>query len=285
MSSIKTSEDIYNVNKYTDVELYHVLDLANPTDRELEARIYHLIKKYKTMDNESGNKLAQFFQDIYDHFFEIEEDEEEEQDEKGEKGDKEKTGQESFDAASSQMLLLPPQRSSSTKAVTQMDYIKDYINPLLKQTITRVVSIDSQFRNNKKTTLSTNFSFNLSDTLRDVVSIRMSSIHIPKTWYTISKSYGANFFYIKGNSPGINDGLHDYKIEISPGNYNQADLITAINTSITNLKTSNTNIDFGTTGVAYNSNTCNATVTTYIKSIYNQTDYYLNFNYFTYDTN
>lgn len=281
MSSIKTSEDIYNVNKYTDVELYHILDLSNPTDRELEARIYHLIKKYKIMDNESGNKLAKFFEDIYNHFFEIEEDDED-ADEDEEKNDKTKLEQESFNTPESQMLFLPPQRSSSSKPVTQMEYVRDYLNPLLKQTITRVVSIDSQFRNNKKTTLSTNFSFNLSDTLRDVVSIRMSSIHIPKTWYTISKSYGANFFYIKGNSPGINDGLHDYKIEISPGNYNQADLITALTTSLTNLKDNNKDIDFGNTGLTYNANTCNATITTFIKSIYNETDYNLKYNYFTY---
>jgi hypothetical protein len=70
MSNIKTSEDIYNVSKYTDEELYNILDLSNPTDRELEARIYHLIKKYKIMDTESGNKLSQFFEDIYNRFFE-----------------------------------------------------------------------------------------------------------------------------------------------------------------------------------------------------------------------
>jgi len=275
MANIKTSEDIYNVSKYTDMELYHVLDLSNPTDRELEARIYHLIKKYKTMDNESGNKLAQFFEDIYNRFFELEEDET-------------STEKESFNDPSTanpvanSTTQMEPQQTSASKAVTQLEYSKDYINPLLKQTITRVVSIDSQFRNNKKTTLSTNFSFNLSDTLRDVVSIRMNSIHIPKTWYTVSKSYGSNFFYIKGNSPGVNDGLHDYKIEINPGNYNQTDLIAAINTSIENLKTNNTNIDFGNTGITYNSNTCMATMTAYVKSIYNETDYYLNFNYFTY---
>ena len=70
----KNIEEIYNVDKYTDTELYHVLDLNNPTDRELEARIYLLIKKYKTMDNESGDKLAKFFEDIYNRFFEIEDD-------------------------------------------------------------------------------------------------------------------------------------------------------------------------------------------------------------------
>jgi hypothetical protein len=279
MSNIKTSEDIYNVSKYTDTELYHVLDLSNPTDRELEARIFHLIKKYKTMDNESGNKLAQFFEEIYNRFFEVDEDEDVD------------AAQESFDDTTAQTsnsitnalpTTMEKPQASASKVVTQMEYSKDYINPLLKQTITRVVSIDSQFRNNKKTTLSTNFSFNLSDTLRDVVSIRMNSIHIPKTWYTVSKSYGANFFYIKGNSPGVNDGLHDYQIAIEPGNYNQTDLIASVNTSIANLKAANTNIDFGNTGITYNTNTCIATMTTYVKSIYNETDYYLNFDYFTY---
>jgi hypothetical protein len=234
------------------------------------------------MDNESGNKLAHFFQEIYNRFFEVEDD-----------TDAQESFNESIDdptptttAATATTNALPSQmeqpQASSSKIVTQMEYSKDYINPLLKQTITRVVSIDSQFRNNKKTTLSTNFSFNLSDTLRDVVAIRMNSIHIPKTWYTVSKSYGSNFFYIKGNSPGVNDGLHDYKIEISPGNYNQTDLISAVNNSITALKGNNTNIDFSNTGVSYNPNTCMATFTTYVKSIYNETDYYLNFDYFTY---
>ena len=282
MTSIKKNVEIYDVSKYTDDELYQLLDLNNPTDRELEARIYHLIKKYKLMDNESGNKLAKFFEDIYDHFFEIDEEDEAFTETLAE--DNDTTEQKKNNKLSNNVVSNITQKTSksASNAVTQLEYTKDFINPLLKQTITRIVSIDSQFRNNKKTTLSTNFSFNLSDTLRDVVSIRMNSIHIPKTWYTVSKSYGSNFFYIKGYSAGVNDGLHDYKIEIAPGNYNQTDLISAINTSIGNLKTVNPSIDFGNTGITYNTNTCIATVNAYIQSIYNETDYYLNFDYFSY---
>jgi hypothetical protein len=276
MTSVKTNEDIYNVDKYTDTELYQLLDLNNPSDRELEARIFHLIEKYKTMDTESGYKLAQFFEDIYEHFFELVDD----------------AAEEPFDASTQQQLkkdianifpspMMAPNVSSSS-AVTQMDYSKDYINPILKQTITRIVSIDSQFRNNKKTTLATNFSFNLSDTLRDVVSLRMNSVSIPKTWYTVSNSFGANVFYIKGNSPGINDGLHDYKISIPPGNYTASDVITELSKSITNVKIVNTDISFGNTGISYFGPDSKATITMDVKSIYNETDYYLHFNYFMY---
>jgi hypothetical protein len=276
MTTVKPNEDIYNVDKYTDTELYQLLDLNNPSDRELEARIFHLIEKYKTMDTESGYMLAQFFEDIYEHFFELIDD----------------PAAETFDASSQQHVkkdianMFPsPMTSpniSSSSAVTQMNYSKDYINPILKQTITRIVSIDSQFRNNKKTTLATNFSFNLSDTLRDVVSLRMNSVSIPKTWYTVSNSFGANVFYIKGNSPGINNGLHDYKIPVPPGNYTSSELITELNKSITNVKNVNTDISFGNTGISYFGPDSKATITMYVKSIYNETDYYLHFNSFTY---
>ena len=39
-------EDIYNITSYSDQELYAILDLTNPTDRELEAKILHMIKSY-----------------------------------------------------------------------------------------------------------------------------------------------------------------------------------------------------------------------------------------------
>lgn len=61
--------DEYDVNKYTEDELLQVLNLNNPSDRELEAKILSMIRKYSTIGNESGNKLSQFFIDIYNRFF------------------------------------------------------------------------------------------------------------------------------------------------------------------------------------------------------------------------
>jgi hypothetical protein len=39
------SQDIYNVDKYSDVELFQILDLIHPTDRELEAKIIQMMNK------------------------------------------------------------------------------------------------------------------------------------------------------------------------------------------------------------------------------------------------
>ena len=35
--------DLYDVDNYTDAQLYDILDMNSPTDRELEAKIIHLI--------------------------------------------------------------------------------------------------------------------------------------------------------------------------------------------------------------------------------------------------
>ena len=295
MTTRKTGDDIYDINKYTDKELYDILDLVNPTDRELEAKLYHLIKKYQAIGNESGEKLASFFDDIYAHFFElVDEDEEDisnsieypnaassrESNVVVEKMQNEKqSGNVSTNNANA---VTSSANASNTSLTRNLDYSKDYMNPLLKQTITRIISIDSQFRNNKTTTLSTEYSFNLSDTLRDVVALRLNSVHIPKTWYTISKNYGANFFYLKGNTPGIADGNHDYKIAISAGNYSPTELIDTINISIEDIKNTYTDVSFGKTEIKYNSNTCRAKTIVDITKTYTETSYSCYFPNFSY---
>ena len=39
-------EDLYDISSYSDDELYEILDLVNPTDRELEAKTLMMIHKY-----------------------------------------------------------------------------------------------------------------------------------------------------------------------------------------------------------------------------------------------
>ena len=62
-------EDLYDINSYSEKELYVILDLDDPSDRELEAKILMMIHKYKNMDSNASKKLAYFFESIYDHFF------------------------------------------------------------------------------------------------------------------------------------------------------------------------------------------------------------------------
>ena len=133
---------------------------------------------------------------------------------------------------------------------TELPYTKGILNPILKQTTKRIVSIDSQYRSTKNL-LSTDFTFNLSEPLKDVVSLKLYSLQIPFTWYTIGKSFGSNFFIFKGKTAGINNENHDIKIEIGTGNYKPQELIDTVNTAI---QAKNPTVDADLTNVSLDYN-------------------------------
>ena len=210
----RDKKSMYDVRTYTDEELFNILDLDAPTDRELEAKIIFLIKKYRNMQNASGDELAEFFENIYRHFFETEEEEDDDED-----GEEEREGFQTIKEGLSNQEIIntttpeAKEVSNVQKAVLEnkpldkttadnigytksLEYANDKLNPLLQQTIKRVISIDSQYRDDKKT-LSTEFTFNLSDPLKDVVSLKLYSVQIPYTWYTINNNFGSNFFVFK----------------------------------------------------------------------------------------
>ena len=387
-----TEGSIYDVSTYSDRDLYNILDLDNPTDRELEAKILSMVNKYTRMrGNLSSDMLAQFFIDIYARFFELPDDEsrseyEEDENETDPDTDTEYEGfidygetmnlqannvnvptEPGVDVISQQAnarYTTPPPpgnqwsnyerndaygtitneiqkgnqygqsemtrnvnrvnfignvdtrdavgnvltesqineqpritQSFNTQKVNRLgtlditkngrgdnptqltkpiDYTTDYINPLLKQTIKRVISIDSQYRDNKKAS-STEFTFNLSEPLKDVVSLKLYSVQIPYTWYTINSSFGGNFFYIKGDVEGIDNGNHDYKIEIPSGNYTSSSLIGAIQSSITALRNVTPQVDFGSTDISYENSTVQTTLNIDIKESFGESNYYLEF--------
>ena len=67
---------MYKIDDYSDTELFQLMDLDSPSDRELEMKIHMLMNKYETMDNEIGREMYDFFLNVYNHFFENEEDQE-----------------------------------------------------------------------------------------------------------------------------------------------------------------------------------------------------------------
>jgi hypothetical protein len=110
-----------------------------------------------------------------------------------------------------------------------------------------------------------------------VVSLKLYSVQIPYTWYTINKDFGSNFLFLKGTSPGLNNGNYDYIIDISAGNYSASNLVNTVNNSITKNKTTFTDISFGITDISYNTFTSTATLTVDIEKIFNETNYYVYF--------
>jgi len=103
---------------------------------------------------------------------------------------------------------------------------QDVLNPNLKNVITRFVNLDSQFRqySSGAESSSTDYTLDLSDTLKNVLSLKLFSYQIPYSWYTIDVTYGNTCFWITENNVNI-------KVSVNPGNYNIGQFIDALNTS------------------------------------------------------
>lgn len=290
MNNSQIDRDIYDVTTYSDKELLDILDLINPTDRELEAKLIHYIRKYDHINSPSAKLLSKFYHDIYYHFFDIEGFEEKEEEgfenndiivEGFEEKEKENPNILSKGKISSNDISFStpstPSNGNQIQLTSNLDYTKGKLNPLLKQTYKRTICIDSQYRDSTQT-LSTDFTLNFTETLKDVVSLKLYAVQIPYTWYTISRNYGSNFIYLKGNSPGIDNGYHDFRIKISPGNYQIDTIGAAIQSSIQQLSNLYTDVSFGSTSLIYNKTACTATFQLDIQKAYNETNYHFYFN-------
>jgi hypothetical protein len=121
------------------------------------------------------------------------------------------------------------QAQIATTDTYQVPVKQDSLNPNLKNTISRFVNLDSQFRQytGVSNSTSTYYTCDLSDTLKDALNLRVYSYQIPYSWYTIDRDYGNTCFWIKQGNDAI-------AISIPPGNYTQTTFQTQLNTSFTN---------------------------------------------------
>ena len=122
-----------------------------------------------------------------------------------------------------------------------VDYKNGNINPLRKQTRVLNLSIDTIFRTNYDTTSSTDFIFSLPINIKNVVSMRVSSIEFPNSVYVItSKNKSNEFTIISYNIGKISKWkITRHKIVLPNGLYQISDLIDYLNnifSSVSKLK-------------------------------------------------
>ena len=106
---------------------------------------------------------------------------------------------------------------------------QDSLNPNLKNTITRFVNLDSQFRQYSSggESTSTDYTLDLSDSLKNVLSMKLYSYQIPYSWYVIDITYGNTCFWITDSSNN-----QSIAISIEPGNYSTSQFEIALNASL-----------------------------------------------------
>lgn len=271
----KKNEDLYNIEKYSEDELFQMLDLNNPTDRELEAKLLFTIEKYSELHEPDAKQIHTFFEDAYAYFFENDEEI------KNTKTDNVIEGMEAINTQedntdSGDPTMLSNDADTNLVQTTELKYGASKLNPVQTETQQRILHLDSQFRDVDRYPSSTDYLINLSEVLNNVVALRLHSVSIPYTWYNISNVYNANYFRLIGNADGIT-GVYDLKFEIPAGTYNTLELIEALNESIDKVKLENADINFGTTAVVHNNLTSKITFIIDIQQIYNETNFSLYF--------
>jgi hypothetical protein len=103
---------------------------------------------------------------------------------------------------------------------------QDSLNPNLKNTINRFINLDSQFRQYTSgvDSTSTDYTCDLSDTIKNALSLSLYSYQIPFSWYTIDTAYGNTCLWISHNEKTIS-------VSVPSGNYSQTNFISQLNTS------------------------------------------------------
>ena len=105
------------------------------------------------------------------------------------------------------------------------EYFPGIINPLKKRTIKKNLNIDTRFRDNYYSTTSSNFNINLPGQFNNILSMQLSAIELPTTYYNVSKQYGNNFFSITVDASSS-------IVNIPDGNYTFEGIVNVINNEL-----------------------------------------------------
>jgi hypothetical protein len=122
--------------------------------------------------------------------------------------------------------LLGETKEEDIAKTVQVDVKRGTINPDLKQTITRLINVDSAFRIASPTNTSDRFIFQLTEPLLNVVSVSLYSMEIPQSWYTFSAAKGTISFIICVLS--LAGSATKYPVTIAEGNYTTVSLYTEV---------------------------------------------------------
>lgn len=131
--------------------------------------------------------------------------------------------------------------SPITKVTTQYNVplARDSINPIQRHIYTKVICLNSEVENyfiDVPRAQTNTYSFTLEERLKNVVELKLHSIQIPDSWYTIDAARNNNTFSISipNAAAGVDTSANDttysmITITIPDGNYTEPGLIDAVN--------------------------------------------------------
>lgn len=247
----------YNVNNYSTYELLGILELdENSSSQEIVDNTNQYIYKYKS---EGNNILFTFFSNIQKKLLDEFHDED--------NVSTQLSGEEQ------EIIKKTPTTTRAENDSGNIFNIKvkqDKLNPTLENTTTRLINLDSQFRQSSNSESSTDYTLDLSDPLTNVLSIRLYSIQIPFSWYVIDSQNNNNTFWITD----VSNNVAPYKIIMDSGNYTGQTFADALNTQIINTAS----LAPGTY-VTYNQNNGKITINLSTTGLGNASNYFTFFDF------
>lgn len=133
-----------------------------------------------------------------------------------------------------QNLYNPKQTNKELYGADMFNQNNGAGNPIHRKTVSKLLNIDSRFRQNYLSSSTTNYLIDLPYPINNVTEMTLCDLELPSTFYPVSTSYQNNYFWIK--TTDIFDTEMYYYIIIPDGNYYFQTLITNINYYFSNVR-------------------------------------------------
>lgn len=224
MQHKNNEEKKFNINNYTISELLKMIGIkeADLHEENVKNKCNHLIKslsKSKINDNNDNIKYTNFINNVQNQIIDY-------------------IQQNSIGYKSTNENNNNDNNNTLINNVTHtynVNVPKSLINPVYKETVTQLVSIDSVFRERTQDVTninyyhsSSNFLYKFANPLKNIISMKISTVEIPFVWYLFNQSNNTFTIETKNNPDGITpDTIHTITIPV--GSYTNTTLINYIN--------------------------------------------------------
>lgn len=245
----------YDVNNYTVAELKKMIGIKEDlNETNINFRCSHLIQSFSKIKNNSEVTLyTEFLNNVKKHLNEY-------------------IQHKSLGYNSALETMYTDDDSKNMKSALSnavanapiisynTQFPKSVINPVYKETVTQLVSIDSIFRERTEETntigfyeSSSSFQYKFANPVKNVVSMKITSVEMPVVWYLFNEANNTFTIETKNNPDGVTpDRIHTIIVPV--GSYSNAELITYINNMFLNIGEGLEYIIFGidnTTGKSF----------------------------------
>lgn len=229
----------YNVNNYSISEMKKIISI--PIDQPLTYPAIHTAVN-KLLSTAANNKnLFRFFVQIKDRLNQViingneydegnDDDDDDDDDDDNDNNDDDDNDEDNADFQS----MIKIQQPTPPTVYTQINDGVPFgnMNPLDRTTVSKVVCIDSLFRELPDTTPEGSFLVNLPGNLERVISLSVTSVNLPNNWYNVSDDTTLNTFsIITHNGPA---GTSTHTVTVPAGNYTAAHMEMVLNNIFSN---------------------------------------------------